>query len=256
MLGLIVTHAMVTVVAAAFGYLAVITLRETLVAILGPRWFSRVSPWAQGVLIVMLGGSLLLLPPAANRIAQRGFEGWRAMSPPMWFLGAYEMTAGGVIADLPRTRMTPRQANNDHLASSTYRERRGHFPAMAGRAGLAIGLTFLSCSRRLHLECAAPAVARANSVAGLPAALAAGRPARERARPPQCRVRAGFYFTLAAMWRSNTHRLTLACAAAAGLAMAVVVLSSSNVQLGGGASSRLLRCSRSSMAPCSSASAM
>ena len=53
-------------------------------------------------------------------------------------------------------------------------------------------------------------------------------------------ARAGFYFTLAAMWRSNTHRLTLACAAAAGLAMAVVALSECNAQQGGGLSSRLL----------------
>ena len=143
MLGLIVTHAILTVVAASFGYLAVIAVRETLVAALGQRWFARVSPWMQGALIVVLGGSLLLLPPAANRIAQRGFEGWRAMSPPMWFLGAYEMTAGGIIADLPRTVMTPRQARNDQIASSRYQERRGQFPAMAARAGLAMGLTFL-----------------------------------------------------------------------------------------------------------------
>ena len=42
------------------------------------------------------------------------------------------------------------------------------------------------------------------------------------------------------MWRSNTHRLTLACAAAAGFAMALVALSSASVQQGGGASARLL----------------
>jgi hypothetical protein len=240
MLGLIVTHAIITVVAAAFGYLAVIALRETLVAVLGQRWFTRVSPWAQGALIVMLGGSLLLLPPAANGIAQRGFVGWRAMSPPMWFLGTYEMAAGGVIADLPRTRMTPRQADNDHIASATYRERRGHFPAMAGRAGLVMGLTFLVAAgaylwnaRRLpSLESApSPAFRRRWRLGGwLANALVLQNAA----------ARAGFYFTLAALWRSNTHRLTLACAAAVGLAMAVVVLSSSNVQLGGGASSRLL----------------
>ena len=69
MLGLIVTHAMVTFTAAAFGYLAVIGLRETMIAVLGRRWFTRVSPWAQGALIVVLGGSLLLLPlpPTASR---------------------------------------------------------------------------------------------------------------------------------------------------------------------------------------------
>ena len=53
-------------------------------------------------------------------------------------------------------------------------------------------------------------------------------------------ARAGFYFTLAAMWRSNTHRLTLVCAAAAGFAMALVALSNANAQEGAGPSARLL----------------
>ena len=240
MLGLMVNHAIVTLAAAAFGYLVVIALRETIAAVLGPRWFTRVSPWAQGVLIVILGSSLLLLPPAAGRVAERGFEGWRAMTPPMWFLGAYEMTAGGVIADLPRTRMTPRQARNDEIASAIYRERRRQFPVLAPRAGAALGLTFLL----------AVAAYRWNA-RRLPSLAPAPPPAFRRrwrlgerlanlliVRDPA--ARAGFYFTLAAMWRSNTHRLTLACAASAGCAMALVALSNSSLQPGGGVSARLL----------------
>ena len=42
------------------------------------------------------------------------------------------------------------------------------------------------------------------------------------------------------MWRSNTHRLTLACAAAAGFAMAVLALSNANALQGAGPSTRLL----------------
>ena len=38
-------------------------------------------------------------------------------------------------------------------------------------------------------------------------------------------ARAGFFFTLAAVWRSSLHRLTIACAGAAGVAAAVVTLS-------------------------------
>ncbi len=53
-------------------------------------------------------------------------------------------------------------------------------------------------------------------------------------------VRAGFDFTLAAMWRSNTHRLTLVSAAAAGFALAVLALSNANAQQAAGPSSRLL----------------
>jgi hypothetical protein len=240
MLRLMATHAVVAVAAAAFGYLTVIALRETMVALLGPRWFSRVSPWAQGALIVMLGGSLLLLPPSADRIVQRGFDGWRAMSPPMWFLGAYEAAAGGVIADLPRGWMRPRQANADRITSSLYNERRVHFPAMARRAGLAVGLTLIVAAsaymwnaRRVpSLAPAAPPVFRRRWRLG--GRLANALLVRDSA------ARAGFYFALAAMWRSNTHRLTLACAAAAGLAMAIVALSGADVQPGAVASARLL----------------
>lgn len=237
---LIATHALVTVGAAAFGYVAVIAFRETIVAALGPRGFARVSPWAQAALIVTLGCSFLLLPSATNQIAQRGFEGWRALAPPIWFLGAYEMTAGGVIADLPRSAVPPRGVESDRMASAMYRERRERFPAMAGRAGLALGLTLLLA-----------AAAYSWNARRLPSLEPAPAPAfRRRWRPGvslantfllhHAAARAGFYFTLAAMWRSNTHRLTLVSAAAAGCAMAAIALSNSNVQEAGRASPRLL----------------
>jgi hypothetical protein len=240
MVWLMATHAIVTVAAAAFGYLTVVALREVLAAVLGPRWFTRVSPWAQGALIVILGSFLLLLVPAADKIGQRGFEGWRAMTPPAWFLGAYEMAAGGVVADLPRGTMTPRRANNDQIATALYGERRGQFPAMARRAGLAIGLTFLIA-----------AAAYLWNARRLPSLASTPPPAFRRhwrlgerlanlilVRDPA--ARAGFHFTLAAMWRSNTHRLTLACAAAVGFAMAVLALSNSNVEPGAAPTARFL----------------
>ncbi len=163
------------------------------------------------------------------------------MSPPMWFLGAYEMAAGGVIADLPRTRMTPRQANNDRLASALYRERRGQFPALARRAGLAVGLTFAGCRRRLHVECAAPAVARRRAAAGLPAALAAGRPARQRAPPPGCGG-AGRLLLHAGGDVAQQHASTDAGVRRRGGLVRWPSSRSpaSNVQQGGGASPRLL----------------
>lgn len=240
MLGIIATHAVVSTAAAAFGYLAIIAIRESMAALLGRRWFTRVSPWAQGTLIVTLGGSLLLLPAAADSIARQGFEGWRAMSPPMWFVGVYEVTAGGLIADLPRGRMTPRQANNDRITSTLYQQRRARFPALARRAGLAIALTLLLATATYMWN-----------ARRLPSLSPAPPPAFRRRWRPGDRVvnavllrdaaaRAGFYFALAAMWRSNAHRLTLACAAAAGLAMAVLAFANVNLQPGNGASARLL----------------
>lgn len=231
LLGLIVAHAIFTVAASAFGYLTVGALRETMLAVLGVRWFSRVSPWAQGALIVTLGGSLLVLPTATGGVAQRGLEGWPAMAPPMWFLGAYEMTVGHVVADLPRSTMRPQQALNDAHASALYRERRLEFPALALRAALALGLTLLI------------AVAAYMWNARRTEALVNLQPSIRRRWPLPRRIvtvllvrdaaaRAGFYFALAAIWRSVTHRLTLASAAAVGVAMAVVALSKSSVASG------------------------
>jgi hypothetical protein len=238
LLTLMAAHALFTIAASGFGYLTVIALREALLAILGVRWFTRVTPWVQSALIVVLGGSLLILPPAANRIAQHGFDGWRVMTPPMWFLGAYETAVGGVIADLPRTSFTPRQANNDRRASAIYDERRDEFPALARRVPSAVGITLLVAvvaylwnARRLpSLAPAPPPTFRRQwgMVRWLVNALLVRRDA----------ARAGFYFAMAAMWRSNAHRLTLACAAAVGFAMAVVAIA--NLEVGGAVTPRAL----------------
>ena len=240
LLGLVVVHALVTVAAAAFGYLVVIALRETLAALLGRRGFTVVSPWAQGTLIVLLGSAVLLLPVASDRIGQRGFEGWRAMSPPMWFLGAYEVAVGSLIADLPRPEMRPRQAATDLAMTDLYRERRQQFPAIARRAPAAISVVFLVA-----------AVAYLWNARRVAALAPAPPPSSRRGWPLGGRLanawlvrdsaaRAGFYFTLAAMFRSNNHRLTLVCAAAAGFAMALVAVSNANAQEGAGPSARLL----------------
>jgi hypothetical protein len=240
LLALMVTHAVMTVAAGAFGYLVVIGFREMLVAVLGRRGFTIASPWAQGVLIIVLGSALLLAPAASRRVAQRGFDDWRSMSPPMWFLGVYEVAVGGVIADLPRSEMRARQAANDLKMTELYAQRRPRFPAMARRAVavavmalLLAAIAYLSNARRLpSLAPSLPPSSRRGWKLG--GRLANAWLVRDQA------ARAGFYFTLAAMWRNNTHRLTLACAAAAGFAMALVALTSANLQQGTGPSPRLL----------------
>ena len=65
--GLMAAHAVMTVAAAAFGYLTVIAIRETLTIVLGRRGFAIASPWVQGILIVVLGSALLMLPPSSRR---------------------------------------------------------------------------------------------------------------------------------------------------------------------------------------------
>jgi hypothetical protein len=229
---LMATHAVFTIAAAVFGYLSIVALRELLAAVLGPRWFARVSPWAQCTVIVMLGGSLLLLPSATSRIGERAFDDWRRMTPPLWFLGAYELTAGGLIADLPRTTMRQRQWFTDRVTTALYQQRRGAFPTFARRAVLALAATvalavgaYLWNARRLPSLAPTPPAAfrrRWRIVTGV----ANVTLLRDAA------TQGGFYFTLAAMWRSHTHRLTLACAIAVGLAMAIVALSNANITQG------------------------
>ena len=222
---LMAAHAVVTIAAAGFGYLAVVTLREWLAALLGIKWFTRVSPWAQGVLIVVLGSMLLLMPREVDNVGRRGFDGWRAQSPPMWFLGAYEAAVGGIIADLPRREMNPRQATRDHNATVLYDGRRGQFPALAARAlnaylvlAALAAVAYLWNARRLPSLAPSPPPAfrrRWRLAERVVNSVLVAAPAAQ----------AGFYFSLAALWRSNAHRLTLACAAAAGVAMAIVAWS-------------------------------
>jgi hypothetical protein len=240
LLALMAVHAALSFAAAAFGYLSVIGIRETMVAVLGRRGFALASPWIQGVLIVVLGSALLLLPPSTRRIGQRGFDDWRAASPPMWFLGVYETVAGGIIADLPRSEMTTRQTTNDANMSALYAQRRLRFSSLARRATVAFGVVFFVAvfaylwnARRLPALSAAPGQSGRRRWRG-------GERIANALIVRDGTARAGFYFTLAAMWRSNTHRLTLACAAAAGFALALVALSNAEADRGAPPSIRLL----------------
>lgn len=237
---LMLTHLVITVSAAVFGYLTVIAIRESISALLGPARFARVSPWLQMVTIVLLGSGLLLMPTASTRIAQRGFSGWREHSPPMAFVGAYEVLSRSVLADLPHRRMNPRVAERDRLNAVLYESRRPLFPALARRAGMMLAIaaaiaaaaTAISSLRSQSLS--APALQRRGRRWPIAARIVQASFARTPA------ARAGFYFTLAALWRSKAHRLTVAGAVAVGIAMALVTLSRSNTEPGAGPSVGLL----------------
>lgn len=216
-------HAAITVPAAVFGFLAIIALRETSSAVLGPKWFARVSPVLQTVTLVGLGIALLLLPMASTRIGQRGLSGWRLDLPPTAFVGAYEVATDGFLAALPRRSMTAVQARRDQAFSSMYAERAPLFPALARRAQLLlavaiamVAMTTLLNARRLPAAAVvAPGRRRRSRVVGLGALLF----------PRNGSARAGFAFAVATIFRNKTHRLTLAAAAAVGLAAVVVALS-------------------------------
>ena len=222
---MMIVHAMITVTAAVFGYVAVMALRESLSALLGPKLFTRVSPTLQAISIVLIGSLLLLLPPASTRIAQRGFDGWIAKSPPMAFVAAYEVVSNSFLVDLPRRRVTERMARRDRDSTARYEELRPLLLPMGQRMQWMLG-------GALGLLLIAAVISGWRAPVGGALLVAAGR-RRSRVferianalivRRPA--VRAGFHFAIATLFRNKTHRLTLACAAAAALAMMLFVLS-------------------------------
>jgi len=225
-------HFMITVTAAVFGYLAVMTLRESLSAILGPKLFARVSPSFQASTIVVLGSLLLLLPPASTRVAQRQFSGRWLQSPPMAFVAAYEVATHSFIVDLPRRKVTARMARRDVANTEIFEGLRPLILPTSQRVEFLFGAV-------VAILIVANIISAARApVGGALLAASGNRRSRVSERIANTLIvrhpasRAGFHFAVATLFRSKTHRLTLACAAAVGLAMALVVLSRIELQPG------------------------
>ncbi len=223
-------NAMVTVTAAVFGYLAVMALRESLGAVLGPRLFARVSPTLQASTIVLLGSVLLLLPPASTRTAQRGFDGWRAQLPPMAFVGLYEVASQEFLAGLPRLPMNPRMARRDQQMAKIYEARRPQFAPLAGRTQLWLGGSALLLIASIIVNAFRAPIGSVLLVTGGARRSRLGERLAHALIVRHPAARAGFHFAIATLFRSKTHRLTLACAAAVGVAMVLVVLSRLDLQ--------------------------
>ena len=225
MLALMATHAIVTIAAGAIAYVTIIALRETLAAVLRPRTLAAVSPLVQGSLIVALGSALLLIPPSSDRIAQRVLSDAHVWSPPMWFLGVYEVMAGDIVRHAPRSpAVRPRVLAAEPSAAKAYDRRKPQFEALARRAATASWLVMLVAAAAYSWNARRfPSAALVQSRRR--ARWHAGRRLVQMLIARGQTIRAGFFFTLAAVWRSNLHRLTLACAGAAGVAAAVVTLS-------------------------------
>ena len=156
MLFIMLTHAVVTMSAAVFGFVAVVACRDGLSVLLGPRLFARVSPVVQGALVMVLGSALLLLPGSATRVERRALAASTAFSPPAWFLGVYEVASGSVIVNAPRGTLGARLEMGDRVATARYRAHQAQFQQLAGMAlaGIAsafaiAGLAYAWNSRRL-----------------------------------------------------------------------------------------------------------
>jgi hypothetical protein len=143
----------------------------------------------------------------------------------MWFLGLYETIAGDIVRHAPRSPvLSPRVLAAEPAAASAYDRRKPQFERLARRAAVASWLVILLAAAAYSWN------ARRFPSSALIQSRRRGRwnSAHRLARLLIARgqtARAGFFFTLAAVWRSNLHRLTLACAGAASVAAAVVTLS-------------------------------
>ena len=82
----------------AFVFMTVTSLQSTCLAVLGPRWFSRVSPVLQ--IATVAAATLVFLSLSALSVQAPTLAGPAAGSssllwlPPFWFLGVYEAVAG------------------------------------------------------------------------------------------------------------------------------------------------------------------
>jgi hypothetical protein len=225
-------HAVATVAAGMFGFLAVLGLREIVFAIVGLARFRKISAALQASLIVMLTTALLLVPGVSGLARQWGSDGTAArMRPPSWFIGLNETLAGSVIDGLPRARPRTSRPNAFNSARMLREERdateryRALWPLYHELAIIAVAalwlvavLTTVAClwnSRRLP---SAPS-----------ASVSSHRPVGRAlkwvvvhtiARTPLCQ--AGFFFTLQTLSRRVTHRVAMATAWAVGLALIVV----------------------------------
>src|SRR5205814_2082155 len=87
----------VGIAAGAFGFLAVLGLREVVFALLGPAGFRRISSALQAILIAGLTTALLLLPSASRDVGRawlaKGGMTAKAL-PSLWFVGLHEVLAG------------------------------------------------------------------------------------------------------------------------------------------------------------------
>jgi hypothetical protein len=253
-LALTLAHGVTTLAAGAFGFLAVMGLREVMSAIGGQAWLRRISATVQAALIVALVTALLLLPGitgvARNLVAQGSLTS-KAV-PPLWFVGLHETLAGSVVDRIQRTSeerifagtsdFVQEPGESDAVfqmrrrvelgerrriaaardATNLYRSLWPRYHALApiGIAALAIVsiVTTAAClwnCRRLPM----PVVRRAHQVG------AAGR-AWERVA---VRViggtslrQAGFFFALQTLSRQVSHRVALAASFAVGLSLVLI----------------------------------
>ena len=224
---LIAAQLTITTAAAAFGFFAVLGLRELLHAILRPAWFRSVSLIVQSGLVVALVTTLFLIPAFTLRVA----EHWLAhgdlqtsLLPPLWFAGMHDVISGHIWAQVPRPDLPARVAVAERALEALYQSRRPllHQLGLAGAGSFVVVLlgsaaAYFWNNRRLP-DPPSPGTSNHGRATAVFDAVAG----RLLARRPL--VRAGFFFTVRVLARSAQNRLSIAIPLAIAVAVAVVSL--------------------------------
>jgi hypothetical protein len=223
---LVASHIASTTAAAAFGFAAVLALRELLHAALGTAGFRRISVLVRAALVLALVTTLLLIPAMAFRVANLWLQGAidAKVLPPMWFAGLHDIMSGHIWAQLPRPDLPPSVAVSERAFEFMYQTRR----PLLYQLGLAGGRTFLLVlfasavaylwnNRRLP----APPVSR-KAARGYLRVVSDAIVLRLVARRPL--VRAGLFFTMRVLARSVQNRLSIGIPLAVAVAVATVSL--------------------------------
>ena len=92
----IVAHMVASCAAAMFVLFALALLQGLAFVLAGPRRFQTISPWLQSLVVAVLLLSLFVLPTISTSTVQTLADAdvahrWILRTPPLWFLGVYEM---------------------------------------------------------------------------------------------------------------------------------------------------------------------
>ena len=161
---LVAAHLVSTTAAAAFGFAAVLAVRELLHAVVGPAGFRRLSVLVRAALVVTLVTTLLLIPTMAFRVATLWLQGAidGILLPPMWFAGLHELLSGHVWTQLPHPDLPPPVAASERMFEVLYQSRR---PLLRQLGLTGVGMFFLVLITRLALPLLEqPAASRAGCI--------------------------------------------------------------------------------------------
>jgi len=222
---LVVAHLVSTTAAAAFGFAAVLAVREVLHAVLGTARFRQISVLVRAALVVTLVTTLLLIPAMAFRVATWWLQGAidGTLLPPMWFAGLHELMTGHVWGQLPRPDLPPAVAASERTFELLYQSRRPALRAL-GLTGGGMFLLVLTTSVVAYLwnnrRLPDPDVSRAAERGHLK--IFDEFALRVVAR--RSLVRAGLLFTMRVLARSVQNRLSIGIPLAIAIAVSMVSL--------------------------------